>query len=298
LWNNKIDAFDRTLLLVYYRLLGKRILFTAHNVNAGKRDGTDSWLNRFTLAFQYRIVDKIFVHTEKMKCELMEEFKVSSQKIVVIPFGINKTVPNTGLTKEQARSRLGIGQDRKTLLFFGYIAPYKGLEYLIDAFNIVQKSEENYHLIIAGKPKNCASYWSQIVTKLKSDGVMERTTLNMDYIADEDVERYFKAADVLVLPYTFIFQSGVLLLSYGFGLPVIAADVGSLRQDVLEGKTGFIFRPKDPVHLAVALNRFFQSSLYKSPDAQKAIQQFAENRYSWARVADLTYDAYKAVSYK
>jgi D-inositol-3-phosphate glycosyltransferase len=295
LWNNKVETFDRTILLLYYKLLGKRILFTAHNVNAGKRDGTDSWLNRWTLAFQYRTVDRIFVHTEKMKIELMKEFNVPARKVVIIPFGINTTIPNTGLTKEQARRQLRIDPSRKILLFFGHIAPYKGLEYLIDAFKILKESEDGYHLIIAGKPKNCASYWRQIELKLKSDGIMERTTLKTDYVADEEVERYFKAADVLVLPYTFIFQSGVLLLSYGFGLPVVAADVGSLKQDVLDGKTGFVFKSKDSLQLAVTLNRYFQSGLYKSQDTQKAIRQFAENRYSWSRVAELTYEAYARV---
>src|SRR5438034_502215 len=65
LWNNKFELFDRTLLMVYYKLLGKKILFTAHNVNAGKRDGNDTWLNRLSLRIQYRFVDHIFVHTKK-----------------------------------------------------------------------------------------------------------------------------------------------------------------------------------------------------------------------------------------
>ena len=67
LWNNKFELFDRTLLMLYYRLLGKRIVLTAHNVNAGRRDSNDTRLNRLTLRIQYRLADHIFVHTEKMK---------------------------------------------------------------------------------------------------------------------------------------------------------------------------------------------------------------------------------------
>src|SRR5437868_470172 len=77
LWTNKFEWFDRTLLLIYYRLLGKRLVFTAHNVNAGKRDGNDSLGNRFTLRCQYRIVDHIFVHTERMKQELLDDFGIA-----------------------------------------------------------------------------------------------------------------------------------------------------------------------------------------------------------------------------
>ncbi len=80
LWNNKFEIFDRTLLMAYYRLCGRRIVFTAHNVNAAARDGRDNWLNRFSLTIQYRLSDHIFVHTEKMKAELCASFSVSGDK--------------------------------------------------------------------------------------------------------------------------------------------------------------------------------------------------------------------------
>ena len=62
--------------------------------------------------------------------------------------------------------------------------------------------------------------------------------LRIQFIPDEEMELYFKAADVLVLPYKEIFQSGVLFLAYSFGLPVIATDVGSFREDIVEGQDG------------------------------------------------------------
>ena len=81
--------------------------------------------------------------------------------------------------------------------------------------------------------------------------------LRAEYIPDEETELYFKAADVLVLPYRHIYQSGVLFLGYSFGLPVLAADVGTLKDEIIEGKTGFVFRPEDPVDLASAIERYF-----------------------------------------
>jgi hypothetical protein len=65
LWNNKFEPIDRVVLMLYYKLLGKRIVVTAHNVNVAKRDGRDSLLNRLTLRFQYWMSDHIFVHTER-----------------------------------------------------------------------------------------------------------------------------------------------------------------------------------------------------------------------------------------
>ena len=76
LWNNKFEFFDRTVLMLYYRLLGKKIVLTVHNVNANKRDLIDTRLNRLTLRIQYRLTHHIFVHTEKMKRELLEDFGI------------------------------------------------------------------------------------------------------------------------------------------------------------------------------------------------------------------------------
>ena len=158
LWNNKFQTFDRTVLMGYYKLLGKKIALTAHNVNAGARDGNDSFLNRISLRVQYQLSDHIFVHTEKMKNELVAGFYVSESKVTVIPFGINNTVPNTNLTTAGARRQLGMNQSEKALLFFGNIAPYKGLEYLIAAFIELARKDRSYRLIIAGRPKGPSEY--------------------------------------------------------------------------------------------------------------------------------------------
>src|SRR5262249_1138663 len=89
LWNNKLEFIDRTLLMVYYKaVLGKKIVLTVHNVNAGKRDGNDSLLNRATLKIQYRLADHIFVHTQDMKAEMANDFGVASSAITVVPFGV------------------------------------------------------------------------------------------------------------------------------------------------------------------------------------------------------------------
>lgn len=125
LWNNKFESLDRTLLTLYYKLLGKRVVLTVHNVNAGRRDSADSRINRLTLRFQYRLADHIFVHTEKMKRELLDEFGVPDDRVTVIPFGINNAVPNTSLTPASAKQRLGIPEGDKTLLFLAGSLPTK-----------------------------------------------------------------------------------------------------------------------------------------------------------------------------
>ena len=294
LWNNKFQSFDRTLLMLYYKLLGRKIALTAHNVNARRRDSTDSPLNRLTLRIQYRLADHIFVHTEKMKSELLEEFGVRESAVTVIAYGINNAVPDTKLTPDEAKQRLGIGDGERTILFFGLIAPYKGLEDLVMAFERIVTRHLNYRLIIAGTPKKgCEKYWDEIQQTISRGVYGGRIIQKIKFIPDEQTELYFKAADVLALPYRHIFQSGVLFFGYSFGLPVVAADVGALREDIIEGKTGFLCRPCDPVDLAKAIETYFESDLFKDLNARRReIQEYAKARHSWDLVVERTRDVY------
>jgi glycosyltransferase involved in cell wall biosynthesis len=293
LWNNKFEVFDRTLLMLYYRLLGKKVVLTVHNVNIGMRDSNDSWSNRLSLKIQYQLSDHIFVHTEKMKRELVSEFGVHETNVSVIPFGINNTVPNTALSSAGAKQNLGINEGDRTLLFFGNIAPYKGLEYLINAFVELLKQDETYRLIIVGKPKGPRGYWNQIQQAVTSSGIGRRTIERIEYVPDEETELFFKAADVLVLPYTHVFQSGVLFLGYSFGLPAIAADVGTLKEEVIEGETGFVFKPRDSSDLATKIDNYFSSELFSDLKNRRAdIKAYANERYSWDKVAAITTTVY------
>jgi D-inositol-3-phosphate glycosyltransferase len=296
LWNNKFELFDRTLLMLYYKALGKRIALTVHNVNASRRDSRDSGFNRLTLRIQYRLTDHIFLHTEKMKSELIEEFGVPPTRITVIPFGINNAVPNTSVTTGDAKKRLGLSEGEKTILFFGNITPYKGLEYLIATFRRLLSKDLGYRLVIAGRPDNCEKYWKAIREDIEESSHSGRVILRADFILDRDIEIYFKAADVLVLPYKHVYQSGVLFLGYSFGLPVLAADVGSLKDDIVEGKTGFVFKPEDPADLARAIDQYFASDLYAELDGRRQeIKDYANERHSWEVVGQMTTSVYASL---
>jgi D-inositol-3-phosphate glycosyltransferase len=300
LWNNRIEFFDRTLLTLYYKLLGKKVTLTAHNVNAGKRDSTDNILNRLTLRIQYQLVDFIFVHTRKMKQELVVEFGIQEGKVKVIPYGINNAIPITGLSSREAKGRLGLAGDEKTILFFGAIAPYKGLEFLVAAFQQISAENPDYRLIIAGKPKGgCGKYLEEILKKTRHDVKRGRIVEKIGYVPDDDVEIYFKAADLLVLPYTQIFQSGIFFLGYSFGVPLIASDVGSFREDIVEGQTGFLCRPGDADDLARTIERYFASDLFQQLDRRRQeIQQYARASHSWDVVGEMTRTVYTGLLQK
>jgi D-inositol-3-phosphate glycosyltransferase len=294
LWNNKFQVFDRTLLTLYYKFLGKKIVLTAHNVNMGRRDAKDTRLNRLTLRIQYRLADHIFVHTDKMKSELIGEFGVPGSRVTVIPFGINNAVPHTNLSPSEARQRLGIRANEKAILFFGRITPYKGLDYLVTAFQENLAGRDDYRLIIAGRPEaGYEQYGRAIQREIRKDVLNGRILVRAEFIPDDEIEVYFKAADILVLPYKHIYQSGVLFLGYSFGLPVLAADVGCLKEEIVEGETGWVFRPDDPADLARAIDRYFTSDLFANLSSRREkIEGFATRRHSWDIVGQLTMAVY------
>jgi glycosyltransferase involved in cell wall biosynthesis len=295
LWNYKLEVFDRTVLMVLYKMRGKRIVLTAHNVNAAARDGNESALNKLSLKIQYRLSDHIFVHTDSMKTELNRQFGVKEEAVSVIPFGVNNAVPDTSLTSAEAKQKLGLEASDKAILFFGRIRQYKGLHILVEAFGILAAKDKDYRLVIAGEPKrDTVDYWKDICEELDDPAIAERVIREARFIRDEETEVYFKAADLIVLPYTAIFQSGVIFLSYSFGLPVVAADVGSLGDEIVKGVTGYICRPNDPQDLARAIEAYFESNLYRCLEARRIeIRGLVAQRNSWNEVSKSTVKVYR-----
>jgi D-inositol-3-phosphate glycosyltransferase len=295
LWNYKFELLDRTVLMLVYKALGKKVALTAHNVNQARRDAKDSWINRTTLKMQYRLCDHIFVHTQKMKEELCQDFQVAEARVTVLHYPVNNAFLETKLTPLEAKQRLGLGNGEKVLLFFGRIRPYKGIEHLLDSFGLLPTdSMSRYRLIIAGEPKKGSEdYLHEIERSVTNSRYSEQVILKAEFIRDEDMEVYFKAADVLVLPYKEIFQSGVLFLGYSFGLPAIATDVGSFREDIIPGLTGFLCQPGDAADMAQTIEAYFASDLYKNLRVRRQqLKDYVNTTHSWGAVADLTCNAY------
>jgi glycosyltransferase involved in cell wall biosynthesis len=196
----------------------------------------------------------------------------------------------------EARGKLGIEPAAHVILFFGQIDEYKGVEKLIDAVSLLVKINSSVFLMVAGKPKRQLSYAARLKS-YAADILPEKNILfRMQFIPVDEVEVYFAAADCLALPYKRIYQSGVLFLAYRFGLPIIATDIGSFREDVVDGATGFICKPDNAEDMAEKLTEFFDSTLFRQRDqTRKYIMEFAERKYSWSDIGRQTYEVYKRI---
>jgi D-inositol-3-phosphate glycosyltransferase len=294
-WMNKFECFDRVFINLLYKFLGKKIIFTAHNVNAGFRDGNDGFLNRFSLKIMYRLVNLIIVHTNKMKDILISDFGIPENKVAVVQYGINDMVFHSALTRMEARQKLNISPGDKIALFFGNIVPYKGLEYLLAALSKLKGTSFSFKLVVAGKENGrYQSYNKMIREYIEKEQLNNYITYRNHHIEDKDIEVYLKAADVLVMPYKYIYQSGVLFLAYSFGIPVIASDVGSFEQYIEEGKSGYIFQSGNVDDLVGKIQRYFQSDLFGNMDSmRREIRRQAREKYAWRSIGKNTRDLYE-----
>jgi glycosyltransferase involved in cell wall biosynthesis len=230
-----------------------------------------------------------------MKSELCEDFGVANKSVTVIRYPVNNAFPDTELTPKAAKGRLGLHEEEKAILFFGRLVPYKGIEYLLEAYRLLLKDKgAKYKLILAGEPKKGAEqYLEELQSVLSENSRPDDVILKAQFVPDNEMELHFKAADVLTLPYKEIFQSGVLFLAYSFGLPVVATDVGSFHDDVIEGSTGYLCKPGDPADLARAIEKYFASDLYRNLNVRRQeLREHANANHSWQAVADLTSNAY------
>lgn len=139
--------------------------------------------------------------------------------------------------------------DKKIILFFGFVRPYKGLDILIEAMKKLDVT-----LMIVGE------FWKG-KEKYNLDKIKDKVIVIDKYIPDKDVHMYFNKADILVLPYKSASQSGIVQTSYYFGKPVIVTDVGGLSEAVEDGVTGYVVPPEDPDAIVEAVNKFYNSDI-------------------------------------
>lgn len=155
------------------------------------------------------------------------------------------------VSRDEALARLGLDSGRKTLLFFGLIRKYKGLDILLRAFDTLP---DDYQLVIAGEPYGDFSEYAALIG---ASPARERIKLFDTYIPDSEVKYFFSASDAVVLPYRSATQSGVNALACNFGVPMIVTDTGSLRRTVEGRGTGLVVDKAEPEDVREGILSFF-----------------------------------------
>ncbi len=270
--------------LILLRLTGIPVAVTAHVVTAHERTRVQDAVHRHI----HRLSPLIIAHSEHDRSRLLEEFAVEPGRVTVIAHGeygfFGRDAEPVG--REAARRRLGLDPSDEVALFFGYIREYKGLDVLLDAWPTVAGARPGARLVVAGDPVRLdAARRDALLAAATRVGAIHR----FGYVPFSDVTVYFAAADVLVLPYRHVSQSGVLFLALAQGLPVVATRVGALPEVICDGDSGLLVPPDSPGALAQALVRLFGDS-----DLQRRLAaggKAVAARHTWPAIAERTESA-------
>jgi glycosyltransferase involved in cell wall biosynthesis len=228
----------------------------------------------------YSAAWRIIAFSDYAKRELISTLGVSPDKVATLYFGEewNQPVQDSLDARNAARSLIAVKPDDKIVLCFGQIKKNKDLDQLFAAFAQVLDREPLAKLFVVGRPR-CDNF-HEYAAKVTALGIEAHVVFRPEHIDERDVETYFQAADLVVIPYTRLYQSAVLPLACRFRKPVVATRVGNIPEVIQDGYSGYLVPPGDADAMASAIVQ----ALADPAEAQRRGQRACETallKYSW-----------------
>ena len=269
-WWSSSAALNYLLLKVINKLFFKRkIIIEFHEVLDPLENNI--WLLRIYVKLISKILfnnlDAYVVHSNYDKNIVQRIFNLKKEKVAVISLG-----PYDHYIKKRKREK-----EKKTfdLLFFGLVRDYKGVRYLIEGFNkIPQNIIENFRLFIVGEIWEGKDVIYSLIAESK---YRDRINIIDEYVSDEDVNRYFTLADVVVFPYTRESQSAVAKIAISYGKPIIISKIDSLKEDFENYEGTFFVEPKNSEQIKDKIIECFNLNT----------KFFKNEIFSWERTVNL-----------
>ena len=282
-----------TNILVFFNLLLAKFLFgkvvlTIHDV-ASFANNRESIIpsNLF-----YKLSNVILTHNQFSKEEIIKLDSSLKEKISIIPHGNYIPFINVRNDKQNSRQYLGLPQDKEILLFFGMIKKVKGLDVLLKSLKNVVNENPNTILLIAGKTwENDFSSYQDIIDKNR---LSSNIILHNRFIPHDDVEYYYSASDLVVLPYKKIYQSGVLMMALSYERPALVSDLSPLKEVITNNENGFVFKSEDANDLTEKINIILsdKGNLERVSENGKLL---INEKFSWDQIGELTKQAYQVL---
>lgn len=273
------------------RAMGVPVVLTAHNIlpHDAPSERRETW------AKLYAATDAIIVHYQRGLDEL-EELGIERGKASVIPLGnfsaIQALTQGNGdaeTRRNSARQRLGFSSVTPIVLSFGFMRPYKGLQYLLAAFAMVRQTLPEARLILAGRAPDG---FAAVQAEIDRLGLGESTLAFPTYLTLKESADLFEACDVVALPYVEATQSAVVQLAYAYSRPVVATHVGGIPEAVIAGQSGVLVAPRDSCGLADAVLALLRDREECARLGRQA-RQFALDQFAWEPIARQTIHVYE-----
>ncbi len=249
-----------------------------------------SRLQLIGLKAAYKRFDHYIVHTYQSRDVLLSQLALSEDRISVIPHGVfsyyRELISNTEDPSQHDKS--GLSGDKK-ILSFGIIKPYKGIDILLEAFARLPLSiVEDTILQIVGSPK---MHIEPLKASARHLGIEDRIHWDLRFVEEIEVATYFAEADVIVLPYRRIDQSGVFMTALAFEKPIVASRIGGFAEIITDGKHGFLTEPGDVDSLAEALARILLDRKLRAQIGE-SVRELSRGALSWESIASETLKVY------
>ena len=277
-----------TTFLTYSKMIGGfKVIFSLHDVLPFEESKS---LKKILTMF-YGLADSFIVGNELEKEKVQKYFNVSEKKIHIIYHGIYNLFDKNHFTKNLSRSYLGIPENKKVVLFFGFLRDHKGMDTLIRAAKKMKKVEPNLCIYVASALKysspDLINQYLYLIKKMQLEDVF---MLNLKYLESRDIEPVFKAADVVALPYGKVSQSGVLMMAMGFKKPVVITDVFYEKKWVKD-LAGLVAKAKDSDSVADKLLQLLHQQSLANQYGNNGYR-YASNNFSWQKAAQQYFQIY------
>ncbi|MBD1372175.1 glycosyltransferase family 4 protein [Hazenella sp. IB182357] len=185
-----------------------------------------------------------------------------------------------------ARENVGYPGKDKRIVYVGNLLPVKGVEYLLQAFQTLEPRKNGYHLYLVGE----GPLRSKLMDQVKALGIEANTTF-VGRKPYQDIPMWINSADIMVLSSLSEGLPSILLESMGCGKPMIATDVGGIKEVLQDGKTGYLVESKNPNQLAARLRDALQNRENKLKHMEEASYALS-HQFSWQQNSQLIIQAY------
>ena len=251
------------------RISSNKLISICHNIKPHENNFIDKCLIQFYLKpFNKFMFMSSFVEDE------LKAYKSDFNSLVrFLPIN---TKYQTKLEKNTIKVELGYHSNDKLMLFFGLIRPYKGLDLLIEAANIIKNKLTDFKILAIGDCYENPEPYSKMIDKYKINDIFD---LRFEFVPHDKVHLYFSASDVIVLPYKSATQSGIVPVAYHFNKPVIVTNVGGLSEIVQQGNTGYIVEP-DSTQISDSIIKFYND--LEKINFKENIKLFNKN-FTWEK---------------
>ena len=272
-------------IFVLLKISRIKIVYTPHDIYSFKFKYNNKLLSIF-----YRLSNIIVVHNLANKDLLIKQFNISPDKIKIVIHGNYNPFLDPTLSKYKARQRIGIPKGKKVILLFGSIRPGKGIETVIKALKLI-KNKTNILLLIAGKPGS--GYRMETIEKeINEKNLKDNVILRDHFIEDRLVESYYKSSDVVIVPYEFVYESGVLRYAFSCGSPTVISNLKEFSEFAENGKNCLTFKSGNPADLAKKITVILGDFVVAQKIAFNA-KKLSDNEWNWEKSAYETKKIYE-----